>query len=101
MTLKHFIGRKVIVRTYSAGVWFGALEEKDGNEVILADARRLWYWGAKDGISLSAVAVHGVIHEKSRIPGSVEKVWLEAIEIIPATDAATASLEGAPHATAE
>jgi hypothetical protein len=31
----YAIGEEVIIRTYSAGVWFGRLEQKDGNEVIL------------------------------------------------------------------
>ena len=29
------IGQEVIIRTYSAGVWFGRLKEKSGKEVIL------------------------------------------------------------------
>ena len=33
--LNGMIGAKVIVRTYSAGVWFGELAQKSGNEVIL------------------------------------------------------------------
>ena len=36
------IGQEVIIRTYSAGVWFGRLKEKSGNEVILTEARRMW-----------------------------------------------------------
>ncbi len=43
--LQHpMIGKKVIVRTYSAGVWFGLLEQKEKNEVILKDARRMFQW---------------------------------------------------------
>lgn len=41
------IGQEVIIRTYSAGVWFGRLKEKAGNEVILTEARRMWRWWAK------------------------------------------------------
>ena len=33
--LSKMVGKKVIVRTYSAGVWFGEIAEKDGNEVIV------------------------------------------------------------------
>ena len=77
------IGQEVIIRTYSAGVWFGRLKEKSGKEVILTEARRMWRWWAKESISLSGVALHGINQEKSRIPGAVESVWLEAIEIIP------------------
>ena len=34
----------VIVRTYSAGVFAGTLESRKGKEVVLSQARRLWYW---------------------------------------------------------
>ena len=81
--LNSFIGQEVIIRTYSAGVWFGRLKEKAGNEVILTEARRMWRWWAKESISLSGVALYGINQEKSRIPGAVASVWLEAIEIIP------------------
>ena len=35
------IDQEVIIRTYSAGVWFGVLKQKAGNEVILTKARRM------------------------------------------------------------
>ena len=38
------IGQEVIIRTYSAGVWFGRLKEKASDEVILTEARRMWRW---------------------------------------------------------
>ena len=77
------IGQEVIIRTYSAGVWFGRLEQKSGNEVILTEARRMWRWWCKESISLSGVVRHGIDQDKSRIAGAVNSVWLEAIEIIP------------------
>ena len=99
--LNCMIGKKVIIRTDSAGVWFGTLEQKDGNEVILRNARRMWQWWAKDGISLSSVSVNGIKREKSKIAEGVETVWLVAIEIIPCTDTAINSIENAPNAKAE
>ena len=60
MSLNSMIGKIVIVRTYSAGCWFGELSEKDGNEVILKNARRMWYWHAANSISLSACALFGI-----------------------------------------
>ncbi len=98
---KFAIGQQVIIRTYSAGVWYGTLEEKSDNEVILKGARRMWRWWAAEGISLSAVAVSGIKQDKSRIANPVDAVWLEAIEIIPVTDVAAASIGGAEHAKAE
>lgn len=40
----YAIGKEVIIRTYSAGVWFGVLKQKAGNEVILSKARRMYKW---------------------------------------------------------
>lgn len=94
-------GMKVIVRTFSAGVWFGKLVEKSGNEVIIEDARRLWRWQAAESISLSAVAVHGIDASRSQIAPKVEQIWLEAIEIIPCTDKSLQTIEGAPDAKAQ
>ncbi len=48
----------VICRTYSAGVFAGFLKERTGQEVVMVNARRLWYW---DGAaSLSQLAMEGV-----------------------------------------
>lgn len=100
-SLNNMIGKKVIIRTYSAGVWFGLLEQKAGNEVIITSARRLWSWHSAKSISLSGVAVYGIIQEKSKITPAVESVWLEAIEIIPCTDVAIESFEGAEDVEAQ
>ena len=86
------IGQEVIIRTYSAGVWFGRLKQKAGNEVILTEARRMWRWWAKESISLSGVALYGINQDKSRIAGAVESVWLQAIEIIPISGKAAESI---------
>jgi hypothetical protein len=94
------IGKNVIIRTYSAGVWCGTLSQKSGNEVILTNARRLWRWWAAESISLSGVANYGIIESKSQIAPAVDGVWLEAIEIIPTTDKAEKSIMGAKDAKA-
>ena len=46
-----------IVRTFSAGVWFGNIKKLNENSVILTNARRLWYWSG--AASLSQLAVEG------------------------------------------
>ncbi|RPD89374.1 hypothetical protein EGK74_03915 [Neisseria weixii] len=91
------IGQEVIIRTYSAGVWFGRLKEKSGNEVILTEARRMWKWWAKESISLSGVALHGIRQDRSRIAGAVDSVWLQPIEIIPVSGKAADSIRTAPE----
>jgi hypothetical protein len=100
-SLNGMIGKKVIIRTYSAGVWFGVLSEKSGSEVIVTNARRMWRWWAAESISLSAVALHGVKAEKSKVAEAVPSIWLEAIEIIPCSEKAAAQLEAIENAKAE
>ena len=84
------IGKDVIIRTYSAGVHFGTLAARDGKEVTLTNARRLWYW--EGAFTLSAVAQNGV-KQSSKLSVAVPEIILtEAIEIIPCSEAATANL---------
>lgn len=87
----------VIVRTESAGVFAGTLESKDGLEVTLTKARRLWYWAG--AASLSQLAVTGTSNPNGcKFPVAVERVVLtEAIEIIDTTEAARKSIEGVPE----
>jgi len=84
----------VMVRTYSAGVFAGFLFRELGKEVVLKDARRMWYW---DGAaSLSELAVRGPSKPEScKFPVAVPEITLkEAIEIIPITKEAQKSIEG-------
>ena len=55
----------VLVRTYSAGVHFGTLASRDGREVVLTNARRLYQWSG--ACSLSQVATEGVKLSGSKI----------------------------------
>ncbi len=104
-TLNFHVGEKVIIRTYSAGVHFGTLQQKEGKEVLLINSRRMWrFWAAKS-ISLSGVAVYGLSQDSdktSKICPILEKpLWLQAIEIIPLTKLAIKSLEEYRDAKAE
>lgn len=90
---KRFVGKKVIVRAYGAGVFFGTLAEKVGDEVRLENARRLWYW---DGAaSISQIAMEGVKKpENCKFTMAVTEIVIEkVIEIIPCTDEAIANIE--------
>jgi len=46
-----------IVRTHSAGVWFGQIKSLTGSIAVITNARRLWYWSG--AASLSQLAVEG------------------------------------------
>lgn len=100
-SLNEMIGEKVIIRTHSAGVFFGELKKKSGNEVILNNARRMWRWKSAKSVSLSGVAVHGINQGKSCIAPAVSSVWLQAIEIISCSDRSIKSIEGAEDVEAK
>jgi hypothetical protein len=82
----------VIVRTYSAGVFAGYLESRKGKEVVIRQARRIWYW---DGAaSLSQLAIDGTSKPQNfKFPSEVEKIELtEVIEILQCTEKAKKSI---------
>jgi len=83
----------VIVRTYSAGVYAGYIESRQGREVVMRNARRLWFW--KGAASLSQLAMEGVkCPNECKFPCEVDRVeLLEVIEILDVTDTAKASIE--------
>ncbi len=83
----------VIVRTYSAGVFAGYLKNKEGKEVNLINARRLWMWHG--AASLSQLAIDGVSKPKEcKFPCEVKNIVLtEAIEIIDCSEKARLSIK--------
>jgi hypothetical protein len=85
-----FIGHKVIVRTYSAGVHIGTLVAAEGRECQLSEALRLWSW-SNGGLSLSAIANEGM--KGGRIDRTKDIFLTEAIEYIPVTETAWVSYE--------
>jgi len=90
---KELDGMKyVIVRAHLVGVFAGYLANKEKDEVILKNARRLWYW---DGAaSLSQLAMEGVSKpENCKFPCEVASVdLLGVIEILDTTEKAKISI---------
>lgn len=85
------LGRKCIIRTYSAGVHFGKVSYVNPNnsmEVKLTDALRIWKW-ENGGLSLSAIANNGV--KGGRVNYTGEVYLTNAIEYIPVTAKAEAT----------
>jgi len=91
-----FTNQYVIVRTYSAGVFAGTLIYKEGKEVLLSNARRLWSW--QGAASLSQLASSGTSKpNECKFPEEVEKVLLtEAIEILKVSAKARKSIDSVP-----
>ena len=85
-----------IVRTYSAGVFAGYLQKREGQEVIVRKARRIWQWSG--AASLSQLAVDGTNQPQNcKFPVEVDSVTLtQAIEIIECTEKAQKSIASVP-----
>ena len=82
-----------IVRGDRSGVFFGRINYQDGKEVQMNDVRCIWYW---DGAaSIVELAQNGVKYpEKCKFTVTVEELTIiDAIEIIPCTEEATAIIK--------
>lgn len=92
---EKFKGMKYcIVRTYSAGVFAGYVESRNGKEVVIRNVRRIWYWDGAN--SLSQLAKDGTCEPNNcKFAVEVDKIEvLEAIEIIECTKKAQNSIQG-------
>lgn len=89
--MKNYIGQKVIVRSYEAGVYFGTLEEKDGTEVRLSNARNIWKW--EGATCLSQAAVEGIA-STSKVSVVVPEMIITGVcQIIPCSVKAIENIE--------
>jgi len=50
MKKSNLIGKHVIVRSNLAGVFFGILKDKDGDELTLKDARKFFYFSGANTV---------------------------------------------------
>ena len=88
-----YVGKRVLVRTYSAGVHIGTLVSVNPNNAMeceLTDALRLWKWEG-GGLSLSAVAHNGI--KGGRLNKTDSVILTNAIEYIPVTPEAWKTYE--------
>ncbi len=95
--IEKMIGKKVIVRSLGAGVFFGTLREKResqaGVEVVMENSRRIWRWEGAN--TLSQLAVEGTKKPEGCL-FSVEVPYhavMNVVEIIPCTPLAVGSIE--------
>lgn len=87
-------GEYSVVRTYSAGVFFGILKDRNGKEGTVLNARRVFYWSG--AASLSQLSIDGTSKPNDcKFPEAVSSVLLtEIIEVLPLTKKAKQSLDG-------
>ena len=85
----------VIVRSNLAGVFCGTLENKNGTEVVLTNARKIYRW--QGAYTVEDIAVKGLNVNTSQITVPVEKIIIDDVcQVLPTTDAAQKILTEAP-----
>lgn len=90
-----FVGEYVIARCYGAGVHAGTVVSVDGENVMLTDSVRLWYWKASEGLALSGVAQNGIQQDKCKLDTKNPPIYLTGVcELIPCSDKAKRSIDG-------
>ena len=85
--------KKFLVRGKDSGVFFGEIKDRNGQEVTITNARRIWYW--EGAASLSQLANEGTKKPnkcKFTVPVD-EMVVLDAVEIDTCTEEAVKSIE--------
>ena len=91
--MKSQIGKKVIVRADRAGVFYGTLSAKEGDEVQMTNVRKLHYW---DGAAaVEQLALEGTSKPSNcRFTVYVEELTvMQVIQIITCTNNAIINIE--------
>ena len=90
---KNYDGKYCVVRGDRSGVFAGNVESRNGQEVLIKNVRRLWFW---DGAcSISQLAKDGTKKPNScKFTVTLDEIeLLDAIEIIKCTNEAEKSIK--------
>ena len=91
--MQEYIGKKCIVRCDRSGVFFGTLEEKEGQQARISNVRNIWWWEGADSImQLAAEGTNKPNDCKFTVTVS-EIVVTDVIQVIPCTEEAIAKIE--------
>ena len=85
-----------IVRTYSAGVFFGRIKSQIGNVLIMDDCQKIHYW--EGAAAVEQLAIDGVSRpDKCRITIPVDSsVINQWVQILPCTEKSVECLKKVP-----
>ena len=91
--MENYIGKKCIVRCDRSGVFFGTLEEFEGQRARISNVRNIWWW--EGAASIMQLASEGTKRPNAckfsvTVP---EIVVTDVIQAIPCTECAIANIE--------
>jgi len=91
--MEKFIGKKCLVRGDRSGVFYGTVESINGQNVVIKNARGIYYWSGAN--ALSELAVNGTQNPNDcKFTVVVETIGiLDCVEIIPCTKDAIKNIE--------
>ncbi len=86
------MNKDYIIRSDRAGVFIGEITERTGDEVALANVRKLWSWSG--ACAVEELATNGAKNpNQCRFTVTVPKmIVIGVIQIIPCTEAASKSI---------
>lgn len=83
--------RIVVVRSGQSGVWIGEFVSREGQDVTLKSARKIWRWRGAN--TTSEIALHGKLDAShSRVAEPVDCTVLGCCEVIESNPTALASV---------
>lgn len=91
--MENYIGKKCIVRCDNSGVFFGTLEEIEGQNARISNVRNIWKW--EGAASVMQLATEGTSQPRDcKFTVTVSEIVVtDAIQVIPCTDKAIANIE--------
>lgn len=91
--MEKFIGKKVLVRSAQAGVYFGTLESIEGETVTMSNVRNIWYW--EGATCLAQIANDGI--KGGKVSQAVTDMVITSVcQVILLTPTAISNLENQP-----
>lgn len=86
------IGKKCLIRSYDAGVYFGTVRKVDSDIVYVEDVRNIWYW---EGAACLSQIVNDGVKDSSKISQVVKSMTIGNVcQIMPLEDKAIENLYG-------
>lgn len=86
------IGKKCLIRSYDAGVYFGTVRKVNGDIVYVEDVRNIWYW---EGAACLSQIVNDGVRDSSKISQVVKSMTIGNVcQIMPLEEKAIENLYG-------
>lgn len=94
--MKSLIGKHVIVRSNLAGVFFGILTNKEGEELTLSNARKFYYFSGAN--TVEDLANQGALNKNEcKLTVEIEEIVISKFEqILPCSKKAISQIKTIP-----